>query len=158
MARSVVGKKSYGSQADVLAGAYMPLTVFFERAGTTVTDTVVVNLDDFLPPGMKVRLLGASYGTGALGAGTIAFTVGTSGDADAYLTSTSLATGASGYANLDGADVADATVGDYEFDPTATAPADTLRVTVTLTGATFDTAYIVLWMIPTAHDSDIAGR
>jgi len=159
MPRSGVGKKSAGVYFDSpVAGAYMPITVFSDWLATTSTDTIVVNLDDVLPPGMKVRLIGSSLSASVLSAGTVAVDVGTSADPDAYIDNQAAAAAGSEYSKCNGTGAADATVGDFEFDPSAAGAAGTLRVTVTLTGATYEGLTVILWVLPTAHDSDIAGR
>jgi len=160
MPRSKVGVKSAGSDpgSPTLQG-YFPITIYSESGPATVTDIIVIDLDDVFPPGMKFRIIGSSLSASVLSAGTVTVDIGTAVDPNKYIVAQAIAAAGSEYTKVTGVGVADATVGDFEFDPAATVADDaTLQVTINLAAAVYEGLILILWAVPTAHDSDIAGR
>jgi hypothetical protein len=157
-----IGLQTSGvSLMSPVSGAYFPISIHLTDA-TTTTDVLTYVLDDYLPAGMKLRIIGMTVYTRTLTAGSMAAELGRSGDINGICLTTAFTTAVATHTSCDGAEVNDidgSGNGDYLFNPEDTASTlDELVLTVTRTGATHLDAHVTIWACPVAHADVLVVR
>jgi hypothetical protein len=155
MPRNNLGRKVGGAfVGEPLAGSYTPLTVLFIPTQTTISTDTVVKLDDFLPPGMAIRIMGVSSSINSHGAGSWVVDLGTSSDPDGIVNGASHAADGGFYEKCNGV-LANSVTGDYFYDPDGSGD---LQLTYNPTGLTGEAAIVQIWFIPVQHDTNLVQR